>query len=173
MKKALLILIPILSFIGGALGGHFLREPDFALVGEEGIIATNPTAPDGLPPSSTTVRSSDPNSSSEPAVGSAWLAFPSQFFIPLMKGGQVSGTMILSLTIEMPENSQEYISEQEHRLRDALLRALMIHANTGGFEGNYTTESKMTRLRNTLLHSARQTSGDDITDILIQDIIRQ
>ena len=90
-----------------------------------------------------------------------------------MKNGQVSSTMILTLSLELPKTAQDSIRNQEHRLRDALLRALMIHANTGGFDGNFTVETQMTKLRASLLAAAREVAGDDILDVLIEDIARQ
>ena len=61
----------------------------------------------------------------------------------------------------------------EHRLRDALLRELLIHANTGGFDGNFTSEARLAPLREKL-HKAAQASTDlTVKAVLIEDIARQ
>ena len=59
------------------------------------------------------------------------------------------------------------------RLRDAFLRSLLIYANTGGFDGNYTIEPRMRRLRETLMKTADEVSEQVITDVLIEDIAWQ
>ncbi|MDO5642522.1 MAG: hypothetical protein Q4G26_09095, partial [Paracoccus sp. (in: a-proteobacteria)] len=73
--------------------------------------------------------------------------FPTQFFVPVMHGDRLNGIVVLTLVLEMPAELQEDVYKREFRLRDAMLRSLMIHANTGGFDGNFTTEPRMRRLR--------------------------
>lgn len=81
--------------------------------------------------------------------------------------------MVLTLSIEMPAESRPAIEAQEARLRDALLGALMIEANTGGFDGNFTSETSLRRLRESLLAAGRRAGGADVQRILIEDIGRQ
>ena len=81
--------------------------------------------------------------------------------------------MVLTLTVEMPAEQQEAVFKQEFRLRDAFLRTLLIHANTGGFDGNYTIEPRMRRLREALMKTATEATGGIVTDVLIEDIARQ
>lgn len=107
------------------------------------------------------------------AAPSAYFRFPSQFFIPVMHGDRLQGMMVLTLTLEMPAERQEEVFRQEFRLRDALLGTLLIQANTGGFDGNYTIEPRMRRLREALVAAAVQASGGIVTDVLIEDIARQ
>ena len=59
------------------------------------------------------------------------------------------------------------------RLRDALLRRLLIHANTGGFDGNFTAEARLALLRRELMDAARQVAGEAVAGILVIDIARQ
>ena len=80
--------------------------------------------------------------------------------------------MILSLSLEMPEGERERVNAHELKLRDGLLRQLLIHANTGGFDGNFTAEPQLRALRAELLATA-QGIVPAITGILIEDIARQ
>lgn len=107
------------------------------------------------------------------AVNPGYFRFPDQFFVPVMHGDRLDGVMVLTLTVEMEASVSEAVYAREFRLRDAFLRALLIHANTGGFDGNYTTEPRMRRLRRDLLSTARQVTEGRITDVLIGDIVRQ
>lgn len=102
-----------------------------------------------------------------------YFRFPTQFFVPVMHGDRLDGIMILTLTIEAKTEDMATIHHKEFRLRDGFLQTLLIHANTGGFDGNFTTEPHMRRLREALMKTAGEISGGTIKSILIEDIIRQ
>lgn len=104
--------------------------------------------------------------------GTAWFKFPQQFFVPVIHDGRLDSTMILALSVEMPAAARETVYAHEIKLRDALLRQLLIHANTGGFDGNFTTEAQLRKLRETLTATA-QGVLPEISGILIGDIARQ
>lgn len=166
MKKLLFLVIPLIALLGGAFAGNILREPPPP-------VDTDPSEqPDGTTGEQPIAATSD-LAGDISAEDIAWFSFPHQFFVPLMRGGQAAGTMILTVTLETPKSAEETIREQEPRLRDAILRALMAHANSGGFDGNFTTEFRMERLRQTLLATAREVAGNGVSDVLIQDLLRQ
>lgn len=105
-----------------------------------------------------------------PAI--AWFEFPQQFLVPVLHDGRLDSTMILSLSLEMPGTARETVHAHEIKLRDALLRQLLIHANTGGFDGNFTSEAHLRKLRADLTAVA-QGVIPAITAVLIGDIGRQ
>lgn len=107
------------------------------------------------------------------SIGPGHLAFPTQFFVPIVRSGNIGAIMILTLSLETAPGKQAGVADNQHRLRDALLRQLMIHANTGGFDGNFTTEGRMRGLRQSLLEAAQAVAGQDVTGVLIEDIGRQ
>ena len=165
------LLLSVLAFLGGAVGGDLLHRrngsaPETAPVAQ----AETPekAAPDHAPGKA---------SAGEPAATTAeaddWFSFPNQFFVPIMRNGSTTAVMVLSLTVEMSSAARPRIEAQEHRLRDALLGALMIRANTGGFDGNFTSEASMSGLRSALLEAAQDAAGPEISGILIGDIARQ
>ncbi|SFY40813.1 hypothetical protein SAMN04244548_04234 [Paracoccus pantotrophus] len=174
MKKILLILVPLLAFLGGAVGGDMLggskpAEPaqgDAATAAEPGAAETGNPAPD---------HGGEDSGGEATDTGASldWFAFPNQFFVPILRNGTPSAIMILSLSVEMPASARAEIEAQEHRLRDALLNALMIEANTGGFDGNFTAEPAMQRLRAALLAAGRKAAGPNVRRILIEDIGQQ
>ena len=59
------------------------------------------------------------------------------------------------------------------KLRDAFLQVMFDHANAGGFSGSFTDGSNLILLRAALLEMAVKTLGDVISDVLINDIVRQ
>lgn len=154
IRKLLLLLLPVLALVGGIALGDMLRPQAAADVAaaEDGVVdaAVQETGPDP-----------------------AWFAFPSQFFVPLMRGGDMQGVMILTLSLEVPAGDLAAYEQQEHRLRDALLRQLMAHANSGGFQGNFTAEDNLRRLRENLLRAVQGVTNLPIDGVLIQDIVRQ
>lgn len=158
LKKILMLLLPVLALIGGAVGGEILK-------GKPEIDASTPASGED--------EASRAGEGDHDKGENAYFRFPTQFFVPIMQNGDTFATMIVALTLEMPKTSEEKVLANEHRLRDALLRALMIHANTGGFSGNYTSDQQMDRLRASLLKAATDTAGPDVTGILVEDIARQ
>lgn len=150
IKKIALLIVPLLAMLGGAFAGDMLRphpEPD---------PMAEPVA-----------------KAPAPVTEPGWFTFPTQFFIPLVRQGDMSAIMILTLVIETDATQVAALEQQEHRLRDALLRQLMIHANTGGFDGNYTLDRNLETLREGLLKAAQSASQTPIRAVLIQDLARQ
>lgn len=183
LKKLLPMLLSALALVAGAVGGDVLRSTTWA-----GIAAPDPQAAlptDGLPtdkaiaadnaiaaaPAAAPPPPAEP-AQADAAAATAWFKFPQQFFVPVLHGGHLDSTMILSLSVEMPETATEEVYAHEIKLRDALLRQLLIHANTGGFDGNFTTEAHLRKLRTDLTATAR-TIVPRIGEILIGDIARQ
>ena len=101
-----------------------------------------------------------------------WFQFPQQFFVPVMRNGRLESTMVLSLSLEIPAAAAETAYAHEIKLRDAMLRQLLIHANTGGFDGNFTAEPQLRTLRADLARTA-QATVPEISAVLIGDIARQ
>lgn len=187
MKKILTFLVPVIALGGGIVGGQALRPTDAkehstAVVDQHGEAPTGhgeeparKTEDDHGAKTSHESASAGHGSSGhgEVAEGPAWFTFPSQFFVPLMRNGDMGAMMIVTLTIETEATELEKMRQQEHRLRDALLRQLMIQANTGGFDGNFTTEPSQRVLREELLKAARGSTDLKIESVLIEDIARQ
>ena len=89
-----------------------------------------------------------------------------------MRNGRLESTMVLSLSLEVPAGSAENVYAHELKLRDAVLRQLLIHANTGGFDGNFTAEPQLRTLRADLARTA-QATVPEVSAVLIGDIARQ
>ncbi|AGT10132.1 hypothetical protein [Paracoccus aminophilus] len=162
IRKILMLVLPLLAFLGGAVGGNILHDKSkpaesvFA-EGEEGEGEGHAKGKDAKPE----------------ATEMGYFRFPTQFFVPIIRNGDVSGTMILAVTLEVPKPAQEKVYGAEYRLRDALLGALMIHANTGGFDGNFTADAQMDRLKAALLKAAQAADAPDVSRVLVEDIAFQ
>lgn len=187
MKKILTLLIPILALVAGVAAGDILRPApegteQAAAEGDHGDAKpaadghAAAKAPDHPAPTNGHAAAADHGGShgDETAVpAEAWFTFPSQFFVPLMRNGDMGAVMILTLTIETGGAELPAMEQQEHRLRDALLRELLIHANTGGFDGNFTSEARLAPLRERLQKAAQASTDLPVKAVLIEDIARQ
>ena len=189
MRKIILILLPLLAIVGGAFGGDILkaRSDGSAEPATSGDHATDETAPDAhaevasapaADHATADTGSGDGHGESKSGgdalpTDPAWVAFPNQFFVPVVRNGDLGSFMILTVTLQTTEGARESVTRKEHQLRDALLRRLMAHANSGGFDGNFTSEDHMRGLRDALLAAAQGIAGPAVTAILIEDIGRQ
>lgn len=182
MKKILILLIPVLALVGGVAAGEMLRpgakdadQAEAAADGHGDAAAENhagaPDDPATAPPAGDHAAADGDHAAGSGAEG--WFTFPTQFFVPLMRNGDMGAVMILTLTLETTEADLEAMKQQEHRLRDALLRELLIHANTGGFDGNFTAEARLAPLRERLHKAAQASTPLPVKAILIEDLARQ
>lgn len=184
MKKIISMLLPVIALAGGVVGGDLLGPGDPAAATVDSGL-TDPGQPavpgvdklasqshDGaaeIAPTATDVGHDDATE----AAGSATFTFPSQFFVPMMRNGDMGAIMILTLSLQTSADELEPMKQHEHRLRDALLRQLLVHANTGGFDGNFTSEPSMRVLRESLLSAAKSATALTVSQVLIEDIARQ
>lgn len=169
IKKIIPIALPVLALVGGAFGGDMLRAP-----ASPADPATEAAAADdhGAAPADDGHGGGDHGGGGDPTEA-AYFQFPTQFFVPLMRQGDLRDVMILTVTLQTDGANLQALSKKEHILRDALLRQLMIHANTGGFDGNFTADRNLVTLREGLLQAAKAATDAPVTAVLIEDIARQ
>ena len=176
LKKLIPVIAILIAAVGGLFGGDMLRpkaEAEQAAPAAEGGENAEEGGDTASAEDAQAADASAKKGAEESKAAAAYFRFPSQFFVPVMHGDRLDGMMVLTLTVEMAADQQEAIFKQEFRLRDAFLRTLLIHANTGGFDGNYTIEPRMRRLRESLMKTATEVTGGIVTDVLIEDIARQ
>lgn len=145
--------------------GHGDAAPD-AVGDDTADVSGHQTAPasgHGAATTTTTTTTTNP----------AAFSFPSQFFVPVVRNGDMGTVMILTLSLQTDAAQIAFLQQQEHLLRDALLRQLLIQANTGGFDGNFTSETSLGALRAALLKSTRAATSVPIEGVLIEAIARQ
>lgn len=175
IKKIIPIALPVLALVGGAFGGDMLRAP-----ASPADPATEAAAADdhGAAPADDGHGGGEDHGGGDHGGGgdpteAAYFQFPTQFFVPLMRQGDLRDVMILTVTLQTDGANLQALSKKEHILRDALLRQLMIHANTGGFDGNFTADRNLVTLREGLLQAAKAATDAPVTAVLIEDIARQ
>jgi hypothetical protein len=93
--------------------------------------------------------------------------------VPIVSQDKVASLVVLSLSIEVKGGFSKEVYDREPALRDAFLQALFRHANTGGFNGDFTSGEKMADLRRALNSAAAQVLGSTMIQVLVTDILRQ
>lgn len=178
MKKILLPLILLLVGLGGGVGaGLFLAPPaapdaaETEAMPEGGEMTPSDPSESAQAPAQSPAE--DQAAESGEATGPVYVQLDNQFIAPVMDGGTVAAMMILSISVETDAASQDSVLAAEPRLRDAFLQVLFNHANTGGFEGNYTANGPMRTLRAALLAAAQDSVGPVVSGVLITNIVRQ
>ena len=96
-----------------------------------------------------------------------------QFLVPVVVDELIDSLVVMNLSVEIKAGQGEVIYSREPKLRDAFTTALFRHANTGGFDGVFTSTPKMNALRVSLTESARNVLGDAVLNVLVMDLVRQ
>lgn len=96
------------------------------------------------------------------------------FVVPVFHGDKVAAMVVASLSIATEGEASQVVNAVEPRLRDRFLEVLFMHANSGGFDGSFTTGRKIMDLKTALLSAAREVMGDvPVSEVLITEINRQ
>lgn len=159
--KLLLPLILAATGMGAGVGaGYVLKKP----------------APDELanPCGEPHLVAEAPGHGSTPVVlAHDYVKLNNQFIVPVLKEGRIKALVVLTLSLEVVKGGSEQIYAREPKLRDAFLRVLIDHANSGGFDGEFTSNGNMAHLRDALNGAAKSVVKETVTEVLIVDIVRQ
>lgn len=169
MKKLLPILIVLLGLSGGIGAGTALRP------------APEPVACEAEDPaecaekkkdksSYTNKKPAEPYDAEEPRE---FVKLPKQFVVPLIKNERVRALVVLSVTLEVDTGMTDTVFGRAPKLRDAFLQVMFRHANSGGFDGNFTSGHSMKDLRGSLNDVAQSLIGTIVHEVLITDIVKQ
>jgi len=150
MKKLLPVILALVGLLAGAGAGWTLRPGV-----QHGPEGDNTAHYSPVPANTETLR------------------LPGQFVVPILEDGRVRMMVVLSLALELAEGHNVSLQRQEARLRAVLLQVMFDHANTGGFEGVFTSGEALLLLRRTLREAARAEIGTAVHDVLITELLRQ
>lgn len=168
MKKILPILIVLVGLAAGVGAGKLLQSPPPEPIDCD--VDPHNAACD-VDESAAHSENAEPKELDPTSV--QYVKLNNQFVIPVVKDSAVSALVVMSLSIETTPEMVETVFKVEPKLRDVLLRVMFRHANSGGFEGQFTSSQSMKDLRGSLLEAARGVLGDVVSDVLITDILRQ
>lgn len=150
MKKLLPLILALVGLLAGAGAGWTLRPGAERGPANEAASHYSP-----VPDNTVTLR------------------LPGQFVVPILEEGRVRMMVVVSLALELAEGHNVSLQRQEARLRAVLLQVMFDHANTGGFEGVFTSGEALLLLRRTLREAARAELGPALHDVLITELLRE
>lgn len=177
MKKLVPAILAVLGLAIGTSLGHFLKPApkDTAHISDpatETLLADGETAaPPPVEPEQPVRRSEREDEQVDSSY--EYVKLNNQFVVPVVSGSKVSALVVMSLSIEVTAGQKETVFIREPKLRDAFLQVLFNHANSGGFNGAFTTGEKMNDLRGSLFQAAVTILGPVASDVLVIDIVRQ
>lgn len=167
MKKLLLPLILGLIGLAGGVGAALFLQPTSTAPEPEAAACPPPETPvaaDQAPP---------PRVDATALEDREYVALTNQFIIPIVTETRVAGLVVLALTIETKMGQGDAVYAREPKLRDLFLQTLFDHSAIGRFDGEFATASNLAPLRDELTIVARRVLGEDVSDVLITDILRQ
>lgn len=104
----------------------------------------------------------------------AFMEIEKPFIVPIFANEQVRAMVVVSISIETIGEGVEKAEKLQPRLRDEFLKVMFLHANSGGFDGSFTSGRRMTDLKTALRNAAQGVlPGGYVKDVLITDIARQ
>ncbi|SMY08229.1 flagellar basal body-associated FliL family protein [Flavimaricola marinus] len=167
--KLILPLILLLVGTGGGIAAGLFLTPAAEEPTEEAM--ANPCGP--LPEDDHAMTAAEDHSEPEAASDKEYARLNNQFVVPVVSNEQVQALVVVSLSVEVPTGEKDFVFEQEPKLRDAFLQVLFDHANLGGFDGQFTATTNMRNLRTALRNAAREAIGNQVSDVLILELVRQ
>lgn len=169
MKKLLIPLVLLFLGLGGGVGAGLLLKPPPTQEAMASPCGDLPASQGGAKAEAGGGHAEEAPAAEAGTSAHDYVRLNNQFVVPLLSGGQVASLAMLSLSVEVPAGQQEAVHMMEPKLRDIFLQVLFDHANTGGFDGLFTSQSAMRELRGSLLAAAQEEMGPLVTDIVRQD----
>ena len=171
MKRLLPVVIALLGLGAGLGAGLMLKPPPADALAEA-------CGHEGLPPCAEVAAAdpfrSPPAESHLPEGEVSYVPMAKPFVVPIFAGEKVVAMVVVSLSLETTVEGAHVVEAVQPRLRDSFLQALFRHANSGGFDGSFTSGRKMEDLRSALLVAAREVLAEaPVGEVLITEIARQ
>ena len=171
MKMLLPLILLVLGLAAGGAAGYVLRpapepaaDPAPDGEGQGGHGADHAGSGATTPPPA----SFDPR-----PAGIETVRLPNQFVVPLIEEGRVRALVVIGLALELLPESGFSLPDNEARLRAVFLQQLFDHANSGGFDGLFTSGEVLLTLRRALRETAQHEVGAIVHDVLITELLRQ
>ena len=171
MRKLLPLLIALLGLAAGVGAGLALKPAPEVAAAEcpppaEGEAAAAPCETDPFAPVKPAER--------KPAAELAYVPMDKPFVVPIFAGEKVTAMVVVSLSVETDTEGAHGVEAVKPRLRDGFLKVMFRHANSGGFDGSFTSGRKMDDLKSALLRTAHEVIPEaTVEEVLITEIARQ
>ncbi len=102
-----------------------------------------------------------------------YMKFKRQFVVPIMGKGKIQSLILLNINLELGKNAPQKAYTLEPKLRDAIMRELLVLSHEGAFSDELTSMATYDKLRGALLDAAQGVMKNGVTNVLILDLMRQ
>jgi hypothetical protein len=106
----------------------------------------------------------------EKAGEAAYFKFSRQFVAPIVSGGAPKAMIILDVMIELAPDADDAIYADEPKLRDAVLKALLVQSANGELPEMLTDPNLLEKTRAVVLANVREVIGEDARSVLLMDV---
>ncbi|RBW61186.1 flagellar basal body-associated FliL family protein [Ruegeria sp. A3M17] len=173
MKKLIPVVLLFAGLGSGIAAGMFLAPSDNKAEVAKDMNAESKQEKTKKKDPKATAKKSGKSHKKESSGSYEYLKLTKQFVVPIVESDRIAALVTMSLSLEVTPGMAEPFYASEPKLRDRFLQVLFDHANTGGFEGNFTRSDNLAVLREALLDEARKDLGDDVSKVLIMSVNRQ
>jgi hypothetical protein len=176
MKLLVPLLIALLG-LGAGIGAGLMLKPEPE---EEATThVAEPVCPEDDPQPCEVVQAAEKSAPvahapKKPEGELAYVPIEKPFVVPVFKGEKVVSMVVVSLSVEIGAESAPVVETVLPRMRDSFLKVMFRHANSGGFDGSFTSGQRMEDLKSALALAAREILPEaPLGEILITEIARQ
>lgn len=171
MLKKILPLVLLLIGSGAGVGAGLFLRPAFE-IGEE--VSGEHVGQEVEEGGSAKSNKSERGAKGQEEIQIGYVKLSNQFVIPVVRDKEVASLIVMSIGLEVPEAARAEVFRHEPKLRDSFLQVLFDHANSGGFDGAFTSTTNLEALRQALTEIGQRDIGQDtVKDVLITEIARQ
>ena len=181
MKKLLPVIIAVVGLVIGLTVGQLTAPgtdlPSAKAQATEVAPETSEQSPGGhAPEGEADVEQGTTETEEESPAGDVefeYVKLPQQFVIPVFDNSKVSALVVISLSLEILPATNELVFAKEPKLRDVFLQVMFKHAQSGGFDGAFTTGQPISDFKKSLRQAAINVLGETVHDVLITDMVKQ
>ena len=105
--------------------------------------------------------------------GYGYFNFRRNFIVPVIGKERVQALVLISVSIEMPEDKIEEVQTREPNIRDAFMKALLAMSYEGVFNQDITNPDVYNEIQKRLYETAKVSVDKDVKSILLVDFARQ
>lgn len=107
------------------------------------------------------------------AAAPTYMKFNRQFVVPVMKSGRIESLVLLNLNLELGPSAPSNAYTLEPKLRDSIMRELLVLSHAGVFSYDLTSAETYDKLRAALLLASENVITEGVENVLILDLARQ
>jgi flagellar protein FliL len=174
VKKVLLPLLIALLGLGAGVGAGLALKP--APTEDADAHIAEPCPKDSEAPCELAEGMVEPMALApkKPEGELAYVPIEKPFVVPVFQGEKVVAMVVVTLSVEVGADAAQTVETVLPRMRDSFLKVMFRHANSGGFDGSFTSGQPMQDLKSALVVAARAILPEaPLGEILITDIARQ